>query len=97
MARLPGSLQDQLKWKSSTQALLEMETKHCAQFRKTPKSLLHGEEHLIQMCLDGSHNDELGPYFGQWILFDDLWASAHPELADALLTWCARWDVLSGV
>jgi len=25
-----------------------------------------------------------------------LWASAHPDLADALLTWCARWDVLSG-
>jgi len=60
------------------------------------KSLIHGEEHLIQMCLDGSHDDEASPYFGQWILFDDLWASAHPALADALLTWCARWDVLSG-
>ena len=93
MARLPGLLQDQL---SSPQALLEMETKHPDQLRKAPKSLLHGEEHLIQMCLDGSHDDEAGPYFGQWILFDDLWASAHPELADALLTWCARWDVLTG-
>jgi hypothetical protein len=96
MARLPGSVQDQLGGKSSTQALLDMETKHRAQLRKNPKSLLHGEEHLMQMCLDGSHSDEAGPYFGQWALFDDLWASAHPELADALLTWCARWDVLSG-
>ena len=48
------------------------------------------------MCIDGSHKEEAGPYFGQWILFDDQWASAHPELADALLTWCARWDVLVG-
>jgi hypothetical protein len=96
LARLPGSVQDRLVRKSSPQALLEMETKHHAQLRKAPKSLIHGEEHLIQMCLDGSHDDERGPYFGQWILFDDLWAGAHPELADALLTWCARWDVLTG-
>jgi hypothetical protein len=96
MARLPGSLQYQLLRLPSPPALLEKETKHRDQLRKTPKSLLHGEEHLIQMCLDGSHHDEHGPYFGQWILFDDLWASAHPELADALLTWCARWNVLSG-
>jgi hypothetical protein len=96
MARLPGSLQDKLVRKSSPQALLEMETKHRGELRKTPKSLIQGEEHLLQMCLDGSHHDKRGPYFGQWILFDDVWASAHPELADALLTWCARWDVLTG-
>jgi hypothetical protein len=96
MARLPGSLQDSLGGKSSTEVLLEVETSQQARLRETPKSLLHGEEHLIQMCLDGSHDDTAGPYFGQWILFDDLWGSAHPELADALLTWCARWDVLSG-
>jgi hypothetical protein len=95
MARLPGSLQDQLFRDWSAQSLLEMETKHRAELRKTPKSLLHGEERLVQMCLDGSHDDEAGPYFGQWILFDDQWASAHPELADALLTWSARWDVLT--
>jgi hypothetical protein len=96
MARLPGSVQDQLVRRSPTRSLLEMEAEHRDQLRQTPKSLLHGEEHLIQMCLDGSHDDDAGPYFGQWILFDDLWASAHPELADALLTWCARWDVLTG-
>jgi hypothetical protein len=96
MARLPGSVQDELGRKTSPRELLKIEKKHGAKVRKTPKSLIHGEEHLLQMCLDGSHDDETGPYFGQWILFDDLWASAHPELADALLTWCARWDVLSG-
>jgi hypothetical protein len=95
MARLPGSVQDALVRQPSPQALLDMETKHRANLRKAPQSLIHGEEHLIQMCLDGSHN-EARPYFGQWILFDDLWASAHPELADALLTWCAGWDVLTG-
>jgi hypothetical protein len=96
MARLPGSVQDELVRKTSPRELLKIEKKHAAKVRKTPKSLIHGEEHLLQMCLDGSRDDETGPYFGQWILFDDLWASAHPELADALLTWCARWDVLSG-
>jgi hypothetical protein len=95
MARLPGALQDELTGKPSARALLKMETKHSSQLRKEPKSLLHGEEHLLQMCLDGSHQ-KASPYFGQWILFDDLWASAHPELADTLLTWCARWDVLTG-
>jgi hypothetical protein len=96
MARLSGALQDDLVRESSPQLLLDVETRHHAQLRHTPKSLIHVEEHLAQMCLDGSHADEAGPYFGQWILFDDRWASAHPELADALLTWCARWDVLSG-
>ena len=94
MARLPGAVQDKLSWKSSPQELIEIETKHRSELRETPKSLIHVEEHLAQMCLDGSHGT--GPYFGQWILFDDLWAVAHPELADALLTWCSRWDVLTG-
>jgi hypothetical protein len=96
MARLPGGLQDGLPRQSSPEVLLELEAKHRAELRTAPKSLIHVEEHLAQMCLDGSYNDARGPYFRQWILFDDLWASAHPELADALLTWCARWDVLSG-
>jgi uncharacterized protein (TIGR02996 family) len=97
LARLPGRLQDGLHLDDdlakACRELLEAEEKHRAELRTSPKSLIHVEGHLAQMCLDGSHTDS--PYFGQWILFDDLWASAHPELADALLTWCARWDVLS--
>jgi uncharacterized protein (TIGR02996 family) len=30
-----------------------------------------------------------------WVLFDDLWAGAHPELATSLLRLLDRWDVLS--
>jgi hypothetical protein len=33
--------------------------------------------------------------FHQWILFDDVWASAHADLANALLRFARRWDVLS--
>jgi uncharacterized protein (TIGR02996 family) len=30
-----------------------------------------------------------------WVLFDDLWAGAHPDLATSLLRLLDRWDVLS--
>jgi uncharacterized protein (TIGR02996 family) len=30
-----------------------------------------------------------------WYFFDDLWASEHPDLAEALLRHATRWDVLS--
>jgi hypothetical protein len=33
--------------------------------------------------------------FHQWFLFDDLWAAAHPALADGVLKFARRWDVLS--
>ena len=33
--------------------------------------------------------------YDQWFLIDDLWASAHPALADGLLRFATRWDVLS--
>jgi hypothetical protein len=32
--------------------------------------------------------------YHQWYLFDDLWASAHPDLANAILRYASRWDVL---
>lgn len=33
--------------------------------------------------------------YTQWIFFDDRWVAAHPTLADGLLRFAARWDVLS--
>jgi uncharacterized protein (TIGR02996 family) len=33
--------------------------------------------------------------YHQWYFFDDLWASAHPDLANALLRYARRWDVLT--
>jgi uncharacterized protein (TIGR02996 family) len=58
------------------------------------RDLLHVEEHLAQLCLftDRSTANE----YHQVILFDDRWAAAHPDLANSLLRFACRWDVLSG-
>jgi uncharacterized protein (TIGR02996 family) len=52
------------------------------------------EPHLAQLCLHTGvvwgHHD-----FDHWALFDDLWAGAHPDLANSLLRQLDRWDVLS--
>jgi hypothetical protein len=58
------------------------------------KSRVHVEEHLAQLCLHAdkaySHDE-----WHQWYFFDDLWAGAHPTIAEALLRYGKRWDVLS--
>lgn len=61
------------------------------------RSLVHVEDHLAQLCLHLGRWDEEGGLhlFHQWFLFDDLWAGAHPALADAVLRYARRWDVLS--
>jgi uncharacterized protein (TIGR02996 family) len=58
------------------------------------QSLVHVEDHLAQLCL---HTDrwEMCDLFHQWFLFDDLWAGANPALANAVLQYARRWDVLS--
>jgi hypothetical protein len=58
------------------------------------KSLVGTSDRLIQLCL------HIGNWFGndvfhQWLLFDDLWAGGHPDLADGILRYAKRWDVLS--
>src|SRR5262245_12307944 len=62
------------------------------------RSLVHVGEHVAQLCL---HYDrwktprrELDIYH-EWIYFDDLWASAHLDLANTILRYVRRWDVLS--
>jgi|SRR5258707_13517387 3-oxoacyl-[acyl-carrier protein] reductase len=32
---------------------------------------------------------------GQWIIFDDLWAGANRDMAEGILRYARRWDVLS--
>lgn len=51
-------------------------------------SLIDVSPHLAQMAMHASHD------FGyqQWFLFDDAWASAHPELAESLLRYTWSWD-----
>jgi uncharacterized protein (TIGR02996 family) len=58
------------------------------------RSLVRVDEHIAQLCL---HTDRWGDVhlYHQWIYFDDLWASAHPDLANAILRFAGRWDVLT--
>jgi hypothetical protein len=58
------------------------------------KSLVGTSDHLAQLCL------HVGNWFGgdvyhQWVIFDDLWAGAHRDLAEGILRFAQRWDVLT--
>ena len=60
------------------------------------KSMVGASDHLAQLCL------QVGDFFGkeafhQWIIFDDLWAGQHPDLAGGILRYAKRWDVLTAV
>jgi uncharacterized protein (TIGR02996 family) len=54
------------------------------------KSRVQVDEHVAVLC---RHVNQWNAYH-QWYLFDDLWASAQPDLANAILRYAARWDVL---
>jgi uncharacterized protein (TIGR02996 family) len=64
--------------------------------RKKYRSLVHVDDHVAQLCLF-MRNDAFKkcPLYHQWIFFDDLWVGAHPALANAILRFAARWDVLT--
>jgi hypothetical protein len=47
-------------------------------------------EHLAQLALHASHAGYR--YHFSWVLFDDLWAGAHPELARGMLRAASTWD-----
>ena len=58
------------------------------------KSLVGASDHIAQLCL------HVGDFFGkdthhQWIIFDDLWAGRHRDLAEGILRYAKRWDVLT--
>jgi len=58
------------------------------------KSLIATSDNLLQLCLhigNSFGNDE----FHQWIIFDDLWAGQHLDLAEGVLRYAKRWDVLT--
>lgn len=52
------------------------------------KAVIHVGKHAALFCPHTSS------FFGheQWVLFDDLWASAHPELATSILRYGSDWD-----
>jgi hypothetical protein len=97
LARFPGRLQNDLPRDTdldvACRELIELETREREKLRTAPHSLIHVENHLAQICLDVSYSEK--PYYAQYIFFDDLWASAHADLANALLRFASRWDVLS--
>jgi hypothetical protein len=47
-------------------------------------------EHVAVLCADVGVG-----YFHLWIVFDDLWASAHRDMASSLLRHVAGWDVFA--
>jgi uncharacterized protein (TIGR02996 family) len=57
------------------------------------KSLVQVEEHVAAFCRHVARWGKTDLYH-QWYVFDDLWASAHPDLANAILRYASRWDVL---
>jgi uncharacterized protein (TIGR02996 family) len=57
------------------------------------KSRIQVDEHMAVFCRHVARwgKDDM---YHQWYFFDDLWASAHPDLANAILRYASRWDVL---
>jgi uncharacterized protein (TIGR02996 family) len=70
--------------------------------RKPKLDLVKVTPHLAQAskhesCGTKSPKDKLTvtDTFVQFVFFDDRWAAAHPTLATGILTFAARWDVLT--
>ncbi len=78
----------------------------CAEFEKVvkslrgdldhdaSKSLVATSAHLAQSCLHVENLLGIDAYH-QWFIFDDLWAGDHLALAEGMLRYARRWDVLS--
>jgi uncharacterized protein (TIGR02996 family) len=58
------------------------------------KSLVQVEEHVAVFGRHVARWPRCDDMYHQWYFFDDLWASAHPDLANAILRYANRWDVL---
>ena len=56
-----------------------------------PRSPIDVAEHLVQALI---HRPGASTY-RRWYLFDDVWASAHPDLAASLLRYADGWDPLA--
>ncbi len=60
------------------------------------KSQVQATDHLAQLCLHVGRSGKSDLYH-RWVLFDDQWAAANKTLANGLLRYAQRWDVLSAV
>ena len=67
-----------------------------------PQELIVQEsDHLLQIRWDWKIVDRRGKLDPEttvqsWILFDDLWVAAHPELAESILRYATGWNFLIG-
>lgn len=61
------------------------------------KSLLQCDRHLAQASIHTDQSAASGDLdlFNRWIIFDDLWAGANQDLANSILRYAIRWDVLA--
>lgn len=62
------------------------------------KSCFQVSEHMAQLCLhagEWKYPKKTLSLFHRWIFFDDLWAAAHPDLANSMLCSAHRWDPLT--
>src|SRR5262249_39073243 len=59
------------------------------------KSSIQVAEHVAVLCRHVGCWSPGADMYHQWFFFDDLWASAHPDLANTILRYAKRWDVLT--
>jgi uncharacterized protein (TIGR02996 family) len=75
-------------------ALRRVNPTECHNNRKRAKDQALVQSHVAQVCLHTARWTWAGDLYHHWALFDDCWASAHADLANSLLRFASRWDVL---
>jgi uncharacterized protein (TIGR02996 family) len=76
------------------QALRRANPTHSQNTRDRAKDQVLVQSRVAQACLHTARWNRAGDLYHHWALFDDLWASAHADLANSLLRFASRWDVL---
>lgn len=59
------------------------------------KMKLQVDEHFAQVSIHTDRWNDAVDLYNRWILFDDLWVAKHPNLANSILRYATRWDMLS--
>ena len=68
------------------------------EFEKVSQAFKHDGDPSKSVISVGKHAVFFSPhtsnFFGheQWVLFDDMWAAAHPDLATSILRYASHWD-----
>jgi uncharacterized protein (TIGR02996 family) len=79
-------------------ALLRLDREVAKRDADPAKSRVQAAEHVAQAGMHVRHTQYRWRACDEWhriVLFDDLWAAAHPALATSALRHLRRWDVLS--